>query len=387
MRPWTLLLLAALVILPALGTTALWSRDETTYAEIARWMARGGDWLTPRLDGEPWFVHPPLCFWLMAASMGLIPVVEVAARLPSALFGIATVMAVYACGRSMFGPRAGWLAGAAMLVNLHFWLESRMALLDTTFLFFMVLSLLGFWHGFQGRRWWGWWLAFVSAGLACLTKGPFGLLYPFAVVVVFGWGRLRAVPWFSGLALTLPIGLAWYVIETIRYGRAFTDSAVVYYFFGRLGTTVENQAGPAWLYLPIFFLGFFPWSVFLPGAIIDLWRRRTESAPRFVLTWLILPFLVMTLASTKLPSYALLIFPPAALTVGSWLATRDARHPSLVAAAVAVAIAAAAFTYHDARVEAFAGAVQSFGALWIALAAVGVMAAWRGRAGWPPCWW
>ena len=42
--------------------------DEGRYAEVGRWMLSSGDWLTPRLDGVPFFHKPPLLYWLEGVS-------------------------------------------------------------------------------------------------------------------------------------------------------------------------------------------------------------------------------------------------------------------------------------------------------------------------------
>ena len=43
--------------------------DEGRYGEVGRWMLISGDWLTPRLNGIPFFHKPPLLHWLEAASL------------------------------------------------------------------------------------------------------------------------------------------------------------------------------------------------------------------------------------------------------------------------------------------------------------------------------
>lgn len=58
-RSWALVLLPLLLMaLAAFRPLAL--PDEGRYAEVGRWMAMSGDWLTPRLDGIPFFHKPPL---------------------------------------------------------------------------------------------------------------------------------------------------------------------------------------------------------------------------------------------------------------------------------------------------------------------------------------
>src|SRR6266550_1081573 len=45
--------------------------DEPRYAAIARQMAESGDWITPRLWGEPWFEKPALLYWMEGAAFRL----------------------------------------------------------------------------------------------------------------------------------------------------------------------------------------------------------------------------------------------------------------------------------------------------------------------------
>ena len=43
--------------------------DEGRYGEIGRWMLQSGDWLTPRVNGIPFFHKPPYIYWLEAMSL------------------------------------------------------------------------------------------------------------------------------------------------------------------------------------------------------------------------------------------------------------------------------------------------------------------------------
>src|SRR4029078_4884606 len=43
--------------------------DGVVYPDVARGMARHGDWLVPRIDGLPFLHKPPLYFWLEAAAI------------------------------------------------------------------------------------------------------------------------------------------------------------------------------------------------------------------------------------------------------------------------------------------------------------------------------
>src|ERR1700732_1279739 len=72
-----------------LGAMGLVGPDEPRYAWIARTMATSGDWVTPRLYGQPWFEKPILYYWLGAIGFRLNLPAEWAARLPSAVAALA----------------------------------------------------------------------------------------------------------------------------------------------------------------------------------------------------------------------------------------------------------------------------------------------------------
>ena len=72
------LLLCALAALA--GLRPLMLPDEGRYAGVAWEMLRSGDWLTPRLDGLPYFHKPPLFYWIDAAAMAMVGANPWAAR-------------------------------------------------------------------------------------------------------------------------------------------------------------------------------------------------------------------------------------------------------------------------------------------------------------------
>ena len=101
-----ILLLAVRTFFWHLGRGSLNDWDEATYAQVAREMVVGGDWVTPHWNGFSFYDKPPLVIWLMAASMMTLKSVELAARLPSALAGLFAIGMTALLGRSLFctGP-------------------------------------------------------------------------------------------------------------------------------------------------------------------------------------------------------------------------------------------------------------------------------------------
>ena len=71
-------LVAALATLPGLGAGTLWDNSETAYGEVAREILIAHDWIVMHFNGAPWFVQPPLYFWIAAAFASLLGPTELA---------------------------------------------------------------------------------------------------------------------------------------------------------------------------------------------------------------------------------------------------------------------------------------------------------------------
>src|SRR5262245_65679165 len=67
-----------------LNSIGLIGPDEPRYAGIAREMLLTGDYITPRLNGVPWFEKPVLMYWLSAAGYEIFGINAAGARGPSA---------------------------------------------------------------------------------------------------------------------------------------------------------------------------------------------------------------------------------------------------------------------------------------------------------------
>jgi len=315
-----LLLLTGFLFFYNLGNHSLWDADEPIYTEIAREMTVTGDWLTLHLNNERWFCHPPLYMWLTAITSNIFGWSEFAARFWSALFGLMIIMLVFLLGRALYNSEAAFWGGVFLLTSLQFFIHSRLAHLDTAFVFFMTLSLYFFWLGYKHNEkfYWAMWL---SMGGATLAKGPAGLVLPGVVILLFlllarDLGRLRRMKFISGIFIYLMIGAPWYVAESIINGRKFIDMVFLFFTIERVLKPIMNQSGPWWYYFACYIPGFFPWIVLLPGSF---WYFKIDKENRkpslLLLVWILFSFVFFSLVQTKLPNYILFIYPPSALLV------------------------------------------------------------------------
>src|SRR5690349_17550040 len=107
---WLAAALAYVLYFYHLGSTGVLGPDEPRYAAIGREMAHSGDWITPRLWGEPWFEKPALLYWMTGAAtaLGLGP--DLAPRVPVALLAIGYLAFFWWILSREFNCRVAWLA-------------------------------------------------------------------------------------------------------------------------------------------------------------------------------------------------------------------------------------------------------------------------------------
>ncbi len=366
-------LVAALATLPGLGVGTLWDNSETAYGEVAREILISHSWVVLHLNGAPWFVQPPLYFWLAALFAEAFGVSEFALRLPSALATIAMAAVVgYAVAR-VATARAALLAAVVLSTSLMQAVVGRLAIMDALLDLAVAVAILAWFAALRtgGAAWWygGW----VALALGTLAKGP--VAPAVTVLVVLPWalweraaGRRIATPsaarWSIGVGLFAAILLPWVTALARAAGPVAFLELIGHYTVGRYLGTIENQSGPLWYYLPVVILGFFPWFAFLVPALLEGWRDarsdRDGSLARLALVWAVVPFVFFSLAKTKLPNYIALELPAFAILVAVWfdrVAERSERREALAWTAlvpvtiVGLGFAMSAFS-HDNRLTA-----------------------------------
>ncbi|NET10122.1 MAG: glycosyltransferase family 39 protein [Symploca sp. SIO2B6] len=348
-----------------LGSSGLIDETEPLFAEAARQMTVTGDWITPYFNGETRFDKPPLIYWCMAIAYHTIGVNEWAARLPSALAAIALTAFGFYVLRT-FGtldpnpnpnfssltpaperdqsqrnptsdPRwiAAWIGSGAIALNFQTIAWGRSGVSDMLLTACISGALFAFFCGYAQphqpttqRRWYL--SLYIFAALAVLTKGPVGIVIPGMIIGAFllyiGQFRavLRELQLLWGSVVFLLLTVPWYVAVTMVHGRTYLDDFFGYHNVERFTKVVNNHSAPWYFYFLVVFVGFVPWSMYLPMAIarLQLWHRsHWQQQPRqaqlglFAAIWFGVIFVFFTIATTKLPSYTLPLLPAASVLV------------------------------------------------------------------------
>lgn len=361
---WSALVLGCTVLyLSGADRFDLLTDDEIRYAEAGRIMAQSGHWVIPEYNGYPRYQKPILFYWLQAISQKVLGSTPLAARLPSALAGVAVVLVTALLAARVFDARTGLLAGVVLALSVEVFLLSRMVMTDMVLLLWtqgaVACSIVAGLPETERRLAWHR-LAFLLVGLGCLTKGPIsGILWG---LTIFPWWLSRM--WrdttvtqsneaqgqelrqpgaqrgermtcrylcrlvLEGAVLVLFVAGPWYALAHYVTDGAFTRTFFIEENLARFTSTVNRHPQTPLFYLLLVVPMTFPWTWFVPGAILqagggpfDCARDRIYA--RLLLWQVIVPFALFTASETKVWTYTLPAFPPLSILVARWLGRRS----------------------------------------------------------------
>lgn len=275
------LLLCALWLLAGTLGHDPWRADDVLHLDVAFGMA-GGDWLVPRIAGDPWLVSPPLYHWLAALCgnlLGWLLPWHDAARLASVLFGAAFLAVLSRMARQLLGASAALAAPLLAIGTLGLLVPMHEAQPGVAALTSFIVSLWGLsiWRqqALRGGVIFGAGLGFgfLGAGIDSftlqLTTGLLLALHP-------AWRRPGCLlAWLAATALALALTLPWPWLLWQQAPGLFDIwwNAEIESLNVRGGLTRNHFELLAWASWPV-----------LPLALWSLWlERRRLFAPHTAL--------------------------------------------------------------------------------------------------------
>jgi 4-amino-4-deoxy-L-arabinose transferase-like glycosyltransferase len=310
-----------------LGTSnqPLLEPDEGRQAEVPREMLVYGDFLLPRSQGQPYYEKPPLQYWLTAGAYSLFGVQPWVARLVPATAAWCAILLTFAWARRNFTARQAFVGAGILCLSLEFILLGRTVVLDSLLTLCVVASWYAAHEAVSGPivRWSWWSVSALACGLGILAKGPVALIlvappvvaYQFLAAACWRWKRWLA---YAGVAVLVPA--PWYLL------MAWRDPAYLGHFLWKANVVrfvnPYDHEQPWWFYLPVLFLGTFPWSLLVMAVGYFLWSKKPRLAALrsqplgycvLLAGWCLLFF---SMSGCKSPPYILPAFAPLALLTG-----------------------------------------------------------------------
>ncbi|HWD60269.1 MAG TPA: glycosyl transferase [Stellaceae bacterium] len=335
-RPYALLgALCLCLYLPGIAALPVLDRDEARFAQATRQMLESRDFLDIRFRDEARNNKPAGIYWLQAAAVAALSTPRSTAiwpyRVPSLIGATLAAMLTFALGRRLLDDkRPALLAAMLLAAALGTLAEAHIAKTDAALLAATAAGQgalgLAYVRARGGARAGPctialFWLAEIAA---IYLKGPVGpglaLVTAASLSLADRDARwLRALHPAAGLTVTALAVAPWlYAIEHATAGR-FLGQAVGHDLLAKITGGQEAHGAPPLYYLGLAFVTFWPGSWLIAPAVLGGWRRRAEPARRFLLAWLIPAWIALELVPTKLPHYALPLYPALALLAAASL--------------------------------------------------------------------
>jgi 4-amino-4-deoxy-L-arabinose transferase-like glycosyltransferase len=324
---YIILALALIALLVNLNSWSVIEASEARYAEISREMFRSGDLFHPSLLNIYHYHKPPFTFWLTGLGFQLFGVNAFGARFFLQLSLIVQGLLVYLISIRLFGENMRSLLATIIYISFPLSLMGARNFTTDSFLTTLVLAVIYCMttYYFKHQVWAIYGMA-IFIGIGFLTKGPAIFVVPF-----FYWLYLmlsRQVDYrvpikhlLIAFLLCITLGLSWYVYVGQQVPH-LTD-----YFLGRqlvarvLDDQAFDRAKPAWYYALILSTTTLPWFlIYLASLFRPSYRLfKMVEARQLSLYWLLLPFLIFQLSSSKLMMYLLPIYPGLAIILACLL--------------------------------------------------------------------
>ena len=327
-------LLSFIFLFVGMGAYPLVDVDETRYAVMSRDLLHH-NWNFLMLNGVPFIEKPPVYFWITAFSIKLFGFHEYAIRLPMSILATLTVFFTYYIGKKIKTPKFGFYTATIMMANVFFIMLTRVAIIDMVFTALLTWTIyFGLLTEFvkDNNKKWCWTAFYLCMSFAFLAKGLLAIVFPCAII---GIHRIinksvkeifKPQYFLSGLVLFLLINLPWHLAMYKEYGFEFIWVYFILHHFERLvNADALGKTRPFLYFIPVFFVGFLPWSLHFIGAIVDFFKKKMfkDKYVLFFAIYFIIIFGLFSAASGKLPTYVLPAVPPAAFLTAYFIYAKD----------------------------------------------------------------
>lgn len=329
LQDWTFIMVCSIPAFYMLGDPAIYIWDEAVYANASFDMANGASWWLP-VHGD-YNTKPPLVLWMQAITLGIVPSLEWAIRLPSAL-AVTGILFLFQIGLKRWGfdPWTRLLVmisfvGHEGFIRHHI---ARTADLDAVMTFFVVAYVMVVMDAIKQNRWTNrhmfyFFLAVVAAFYA-KSIGGWMMLGPLVIVWILSplRGILFSLKFWLAAILSAGICLLYYFAREMLQPGFF--NLVWHSEYQRMFRNIMpwHEHGASYYFTNFISLRTFtPWIYFLIASVLySLFLTRNRATRQVLLQWTILGLgymLVITIPAVKLEWYDAPAYPFFALITGT----------------------------------------------------------------------
>lgn len=323
---WLVLLLCLLPAWLGVSHLPLFDEDEGEYGEVAMEMANSHDYITPTLNGQPFYEKPILAFWCIAPLLQLFGEKEWVFRLPSVLACLLWSLSLFLFCRKHFNTSTARWATGFSISCLGINVSGLAATMDGLLGLLMTWAAFDIFTAWQDKSRWPQLRTYIWMGLGFLLKGPIAIAIPFTISLVFYAKNKQFKQWLTaifdplGWLILIIIVLPWYAIQYHLMGAAFIDDFFWRENVGRFTSSLQGHSGPIYYYLPVLLILISPYSSLIITTIrgIYLTKNQPNALRDFLIIWFLCIFIIFSLSHTKLPHYLLVGLTPIFILIAQY---------------------------------------------------------------------
>lgn len=266
-----------------------------------------------------WVHKQPVPLWLMAISLKIFGIHEIAVRIPSLLASTLGIFLMYLIGRNLFDKKVGFFS--AFLFSIHgLILEltgGRVATdhIDLLFMFFVLLGIYFSIEFAKSKKLIHTIFCGMAIGLAVLTKWLPGLIvlaFYFLILQRNVFQRFSKKEIFLNVGILMLISCIIFMPWQIYIHHAFPLESTWEKHHNRLHIfqNLDGQAAPFYYHINhmrIIYgeLIYLPLLWFIYKTLKKKWNFKYLA----ILTWLVIPYIFFSLVATKMQGYTLISGP------------------------------------------------------------------------------
>ncbi|MBA4390909.1 MAG: hypothetical protein C0399_08210 [Syntrophus sp. (in: bacteria)] len=347
-----LCILCTMLFMLNLKSRDFWAPDEGDFAQIA--LELDNNPVTPHLNNEPYGEKPPLFYYLTSLSSKAFFWLsnETSMRIPSALFALLSGVFFFMVLYRYTGREKALIAALTLITTPLFYWQARYLQVDMVFAAFITGAFLSFIRFHHSGTKSFYYLFFVSAACAFMTKGPLAIALIAPVIFIYlatekNFTLLKMKETYLGILLFIALVVPWYLAVYLKEGFPYLYENIIRQNMTRFFDAWSHKR-PIYYYFTTLPLDFFPWILFLPtGIYLAIKRWKEDPTMRFFLIWFVWIFVFLSLSSGKISKYMLPAL-PAASFLASAIITEKNRYTPYVYNFLAIAfgvLGVTLFTY------------------------------------------
>jgi len=298
-------------------------------------------------------IHKPVFYyWLIAVAHKLgMAINNFTVRCFSTVPAMILLGVTYLLGCVLYGRRVGIVAAFALATCVQFWWQARICQMDMLLTLMMTTVFLCWYVGDRsdrkGVRFGCFALVYLLLAAATLMKSFAYALLAGLIILVFlaveviiehpkgqrrrayaarVRGSMKGMHFFAGLLVYLLLVLPWFVLIHLETGGQFTRTMFLRHMFSRAGILHVGREFEKtthfWFYFARILVDLFPWVIMLPGAVVQVFRRRcrdTRQSGAYLLAWIAVWLVFFSAMRYRKNEYILPLYPAAMVLAAKML--------------------------------------------------------------------